>query len=235
MLVKNHIRYSVLSLGIALSLLFSGCGAPPPPPPTAPVQAPLLLGNYLEDPSPGSQHWDQLQNRAAANQALSQNFFGNAVANIQKKTLVDYTLDCSNQTNPLKRTAENPGSQQVSPSYQMEANPNGVVTLVSPNGPSQSFQFAPSVEIGGLILYSTELVALFVSSDRQAILKANYSVGGSPPVQLFTFLPPQNYGGAYGWSPYTTGSCCGCGSTQNITVEKKDISVNYTYRPYQGR
>lgn len=181
--------------------------APPPVAPTATGPSVGAIGANLEDPSPGTP-LSQNQNQEAV-QALLQNLNGYGQATIQTQLGLDYVIQsngyqpgASQQASPWTHLGQPQQEPIQMPTYQLAAR-SGAVQFYSRYEGSLYFSFVPQLNLGGLVLHSTDQVALFEGSTAYggyAILKIAYRTQ-NPLIQYYEISQAQGspyLGGSYG-------------------------------------
>lgn len=247
--VKRRIQNSLIAL--VLMTVLGACGSDAPPPgPTPPPPPGGNGGNgggnlsiQLEAPTPGTPLF-QSQNAQAAYQAMAQALVAQGYATITGRTTTQYSVQPGSpaiwtptgqpQQNPVQQSQSQQGSYGY---YGTGYYGNDIeIRITSPIRGARWFRFVPRYSLHGLILESTDQVALFESqSGPTTLLKIPYR-GQNPQILAFTIQSLWNGGGVYygGYYPQQPQQQ-GYGIQYLVTNEVLTTSLQYPqqYQPYQ--
>jgi hypothetical protein len=199
---RNHFLLSIA----AAALLLAACGssqppAPPQPPPTGPgVPGPSQgLGANLEDQSPGTPL--SQANGQQIFQALYENLQAYGAATVQAQRGHDYVVQGQYQQVTWTHVGQPTNEQPQIPTYQISGYGSGSsfsLQFSSRYEGTRSYRFASRVNLAGLVLYSTDQVALFEGSSPYggyAVLKVAFRQK-NPAIQEYSIEElPSYYGG----------------------------------------
>lgn len=233
-------------LGISLTLIV-GCGgdeqppetqpAPTTPPPTQPTNPapppppPPAIGAGLETLSPGTP-LSELPNRQAALDILVKNIWGEGNGTVSSQVRMQHTVTGYYPQAVWTQLQSQPDTAQPN-SYYLSGGPSGtdIVLRVRPAsgyGTSYTYRFVYAVNIDGLVLRSTDQVAIFEGPkgpSPYSILKVAYQ-SANPIIQQYDISAIVT-GGFNGVRRYET-------IQRNMTTTFNNVNVNQpTQQPTQ--
>lgn len=217
-------KFREFSVGI-FALLLVGCGgganstAPAPTGPGAGT-SPVIGGN-LEDASPGTPI-SQVANRQQLLTTMRQNLSACGTSSVSSQIQFNYQLDYTNAQAPLKRLdqgASSAFSGNVRVCGQVYGSQLYVQTYTQTEG-WMTFSYVAQVNVYGARLYTTDSVALFLSSDNNSLLKVAYTTQ-NPTIQYFNlqFINNRNIG-SYNY---------GYGQPQTFRVITRSLVTTFQY------
>jgi hypothetical protein len=238
---SQKIRKLISAVGIAaLSLtLVSACGGKNSSTSNPTASTPVANTNpiaLLEEPLPGNSLLSGATS-ASAFKLMTDNLTGLVNFTVIEQKSYDYMVTpATTGTAPTFTRQEGKAQNPVPPTYQGQAGSNRIwgklaMTMVAPPNVSEAartFVFQYQLNIYGLVLTSTDQVALFKANNSSPyatdILKVNYTTK-NPTVQRFRIsqLSPFPVSGIV---PQNTGSVLG-GSW--LTVISQKLTTNFRY------